>query len=82
MGRKKAKDRKHKLLVIPDAHAHPNYDNERFSWAGNLIAEEKPDTIICLGDLADFPSLSGWDKGTASFQGRRYKADCDAAVDA
>ena len=35
-----------KLLIIPDAHAEPNYDNNRFTWLGNLIFEEKPDIIV------------------------------------
>ena len=37
-----------KLLIIPDAHAEPNYDNDRFAWLGNLIFEEKPDVVVCL----------------------------------
>ena len=37
-----------KLLIIPDAHAEPNYDNDRFTWLGNLIFEEKPDVVVCL----------------------------------
>src|SRR5687768_6321108 len=71
-----------KVLIIPDAHAHPQFDNTRFSWLGQLIADERPDTIVCLGDFADMPSLSGYDKGKKSFEGRRYKKDIDAARDA
>jgi hypothetical protein len=71
-----------KVLIIPDAHAHPQFDNTRFSWLGQLIAEERPDTLVCLGDFADMPSLSGYDKGKKSFEGRRYKKDVDAARDA
>ena len=26
-----------KLLIIPDAHAEPNYDNDRFTWRGFLL---------------------------------------------
>lgn len=71
-----------KLLVIPDAHAHPDYDNDRFTWLGKFIVDEKPDTIVCLGDFADMPSLSSYDRGKKSFEGRRYYRDCDAAIDA
>jgi len=71
-----------KLLIIPDCHAHPDYDNNRFDWLGNLIVEERPDTILCLGDLADMPSLSSYDKGTKGFEGRRYKHDIASALDA
>jgi hypothetical protein len=49
---------------------------------GALIADEKPDVIVCLGDLADMPSLSSYDKGTKGFEGRRYKADLAATHDA
>ena len=35
-----------KLLIIPDAHAEPNYDNDRFTWLGNLIFEEKPTIML------------------------------------
>ena len=51
-----------KLLIIPDAHAEPNYDNDRFTWLGNLIFEEKPDVVVCLGDWFDMASLSSHDK--------------------
>ena len=71
-----------KLLIIPDCHAHPEYSNERFTALGNFIMAEKPDVIVCLGDFADMPSLSSYDKGKKSFEGRRYKKDIDAAIDA
>jgi hypothetical protein len=71
-----------KLLVIPDAHAHPEYDNDRFTWLGRFVMDTRPDVIVCLGDWADMPSLSSYDKGTRGFEGRRYRKDIDAAVDA
>ena len=71
-----------KMLVIPDAHAHPQYSNERFSWLARLIAEERPDTIVCLGDFADMPALSQYDKGKRGFEGRRYVRDVEATRDA
>jgi len=71
-----------KILVIPDAHAHPDYDNLRFASLGQLIVDEKPDIIVCIGDFADMPSLSSYDRGTRGFEGRRYHRDIDAAQDA
>lgn len=71
-----------KLLIIPDAHAHPDYDNERFSALGNLIVEERPDTILSIGDMADMPSLSSYDKGKKGFEGRRYDRDVSSLNDA
>ena len=69
-------------LVIPDQHAHPDYNNDRFEWLGKLIIDLKPDTVINLGDMADMPSLCSYDKGTKGFEGRRYKKDIEAALDA
>lgn len=69
-------------LVIPDAHAHPDYNNDRFTWLGKLIADLKPDHVINIGDWADMPSLCTYDKGTKGFEGRRYRKDIGSAVDA
>jgi predicted MPP superfamily phosphohydrolase len=70
------------LLVIGDPHAHPDYDNSRFTALGRFIAKEKPQVIVCIGDMADMPSLSSYDKGTKGFEGRRYKKDVKAVIDA
>lgn len=70
------------LLVIGDPHAHPSYDNSRFTKLGNFIAREKPQIIVCIGDMADMPSLSSYDKGTKGFEGRRYKKDVESVIDA
>lgn len=75
-------DRCEKLLVIPDAHAHPQYDNGRFDLLARLIAAERPDVIVCLGDFADMPALSGYDKGKRGFEGRRYTRDVEVTRDA
>ena len=69
-------------LIIPDPHAHPEYDNLRFRALGRYILDMRPTHIICLGDFADMPSLSLYDKGTRGFEGRRYKDDVAATVDA
>lgn len=69
--------RKH--CVIPDVQAKPGVPLDHLEWAGRFIAEKKPDVIVCLGDFADMNSLSSYDKGKKSFEGRRYKADIDAA---
>lgn len=44
---------------------------------GNYIVEKKPDKIICIGDFADMPSLSSYDVGKKTFEGRRYKRDIE-----
>lgn len=70
-----------KHLVVSDLHAHPDHDNKRAEWLGKLILDIRPDVVIVNGDLADMPSLSSYDKGKKSFQGRTYKADIDAHLD-
>jgi len=44
--------------------------------------EKQPDKIICIGDFADMPSLSSYDVGKKSFEGRRYTRDVAATRDA
>jgi hypothetical protein len=46
------------------------------------MVDKKPDVIVHAGDFADMPSLSSYDKGKKSFEGRRYRADIKAAHDA
>ena len=68
-------------LVIPDSHAHPDHNNKRAAWLGHLINDVKPDVVVNIGDVADMPSLSSFDKGTKGFIGRNYRKDVQAAVD-
>jgi hypothetical protein len=46
-----------------------------------LIIDVKPDVVVNIGDAADMPSLSSYDKGKRAFQGRSYKADINAHLD-
>lgn len=71
-----------KIFVIPDVQAKPGVPLDHLKWAGKYIAEKRPDIVVCLGDFADMPSLSMYDKGKRTFEGRRYKADVSAAHDA
>jgi hypothetical protein len=68
-----------KIVVIPDVQAKPNVCLDHLTWAGKWIAEKKPDYIICLGDFADMESLSSYDIGKKSFEGRRYTNDIEVA---
>lgn len=68
-----------KHCVIPDVQAKPGVPLEHLEWAGRFIAEKQPDVVICIGDFADMESLSSYDKGKRSFEGRRYRHDIDAA---
>lgn len=68
-------------IILPDAHAHPNHHNTRALYIGRLIQDVKPDVVVNLGDTADMPSLSSYDKGKRSFYGRTYAADIAAHGD-
>lgn len=68
-----------KHFVLPDVQAKPGQDFTFLSWAGKYVAEKKPDVIICVGDFADMASLSSYDVGKKSFEGRRYTDDIEAA---
>jgi hypothetical protein len=68
-------------LIIPDPHAHWRHDNSRAELLANLIIDVRPDVVINMGDQWDMPSLSSYDKGLRSFQGRTYQADIAAGLD-
>lgn len=70
-----------KFVIIPDTQCKPGIPLDYLGWIGEYIVEQKPDTIVHLGDHWDMPSLSSWDKGKRSFEGRRYKADIEAGND-
>lgn len=68
-----------RILVLPDVQAKPGVDFSFLSRIGQYAVEKKPDIIVCIGDFADMSSLSSYDKGKKSFEGRRYKRDIEAA---
>ena len=68
-------------LIIPDPHAHPDYNNDRADWLASLIKDVKPDVVINMGDQWDMESLNGYDKGSKSSHGRNYKDDIDAGLE-
>lgn len=71
-----------KHLVLPDVQAKPGIDFTYLTKIGQYIVEKKPDTLICLGDFADMPSLSSYDVGKKSFEGKRYIKDIEASKEA
>jgi hypothetical protein len=68
-----------KILVLPDVQAKPGVNFSYLRRIGCYLVEKKPDVVVCIGDFADLPSLSSYDKGKKSFEGRRYKRDIEAA---
>lgn len=68
-------------FVFSDAHAHPDYSNERADWLGEFMFVVRPDVVIDIGDTADMASLSEYDKNKRSYQGRAYAKDIEAHND-
>lgn len=68
-----------KILVLPDVQAKPGVDFSYLRRIGMYLVEKKPDVVVCIGDFGDLPSLSSYDRGKKSFEGRRYKRDIEAA---
>lgn len=71
-----------KHVIIPDCQVKPWHSTSYLEAIGNYIVEKKPDNLICIGDFADMPSLSSYDVGKKSFEGRRYKDDVHATHEA
>ena len=67
-----------KHAFIPDLQIKPGVDLSYLSHIGRYLADKKPDRIILIGDVADMPSLSSYDVGKKSFEGRTYKADVES----
>ncbi len=67
-----------KIAVIPDTQVKPGIDTKYLENIGKYILEKKPDVIVHMGDHWDMPSLSSYDVGKKSFEGRRYKHDIEA----
>lgn len=67
-----------KILVIPDTQVKEGIDTSHLKWISNYIVDKRPDMVIHLGDHWDMPSLSSYDYGKKSFEGKRYKKDIAA----
>lgn len=74
-----AKPRKH--LIVPDVQLRPGVPAEHLDWISRYIVDKKPDVVVVIGDWADMPSLSSYDVGKKSFEGRTYRDDILAAND-
>lgn len=65
-------------LVIPDCQTKDGVSFEFLRWIGSYIVKKRPDVIVNLGDFADMPSLSSWDKGKKSHEGQNVQRDIEA----
>ena len=70
-----------KILVIPDLQIKMGVPMKHLYWIGRYIVDKRPDIILQIGDLADMESLSSYDVGKKSFEGRQYTKDINAAVE-
>ena len=68
-----------KHAVIPDGQVQPDTPLDHWLWAGEYIAEKKPDVIVNIGDFADMRSLGLYDVGKKSYEGRTYREDIEVA---
>lgn len=71
-----------RIIVIPDVQCRPGQDFMFLNWIGQYIAEKKPDVIVQIGDFADMPSLSSYDVGKKSFEGRKFTDDITSSCEA
>lgn len=67
-----------KHLIIADTQVKPGHEMDYLSAIGQYIVSKKPDVIVHIGDHFDFESLSSYDRGKKSFEGRRLVADLEA----
>lgn len=54
-------DRLGSVLIVPDVHA-PYHDEHAWQLMLDVARDLRPETIICMGDLADFYSVSSHSK--------------------
>jgi hypothetical protein len=66
-----------KIAFLPDTQVKPGVDLSYMTWLGKYMVAKRPDVIVHPGDFADMASLSSYDKGKKSFEGRRYKKDIE-----
>lgn len=67
------------IAMLPDAQVKPGNCTKFLTRVGRYLAEKQPDVIVQIGDWADMESLSSYDKGKRSAEGKRYRKDIDAS---
>lgn len=67
-----------RILCIGDTQVKPGIDLGYLDRVGKYLVEKEPDIVVHLGDHWDLPSLSSYDVGKKSFEGRRYVEDIKA----
>jgi hypothetical protein len=65
-------------LVVPDIQAKNRQSLKHLEWLREYIKAKRPDCIVQLGDLGDFPSLSSYDRGKAASENNRLDLEVAA----
>lgn len=68
-------------LMIPDTQCKPDIDTSYLDWLGKYIVDKQPEVIVHIGDHADMESLSSYDKGQRSAEGKRVHKDIESAIE-
>lgn len=68
-------------LMIPDTQCKGGIDLAYLDWLGGYIVDKQPEVIVHIGDHADMPSLSSYDKGKGSAEGKRVQEDIEYAIE-
>ncbi len=66
------KDPLRRVLFIPDCHI-PFHDEKAWNLMLKAAREFKPDTLVVLGDFADFYSVSAHDKNPTRVSNLEYE---------
>lgn len=70
-------------LIIPDTQIGPGVPLDHIKWAAEAIVDYMPDVIVMIGDWADMPSLSSYEKpGGKKLEGARIMDDIAVANEA
>jgi hypothetical protein len=66
-------------LYIPDNQVKDGVDLSYLSWIGKYIVRKRPDVIVSAGDFSDMESLSSYDVGKRSAEGKRVQKDIEVS---
>ena len=67
-------------LMIPDTQCKAGISLGYLEWLGAYIVGKQPEVIVHIGDHADMESLSSYDKGKKSAEGKRVQKDIEASI--
>lgn len=67
-------------LMIPDTQCKAGISLGYLEWLGAYIVDKQPEVIVHIGDHADMESLSSYDKGKKSAEGKRVQKDIEASI--